>query len=124
MTRLVLGGCAQGARQLLAKALSVGRVQPGRRGSPQPRLPLPSVQPAPAKQQRRPLVAPTRAQASLGAACVDGMEAEIEHVVERIHSTPVRVVLYLGGGGSQVRLRGGSARGLCAISRLYRQPAS
>lgn len=27
---------------------------------------------------------------------------EIEHTVERIHCSPVRIVLYLGGGASQV----------------------
>ncbi len=31
-----------------------------------------------------------------------GMDAAVEDVVERIHSSTVRIVLYLGGGASQV----------------------
>ena len=47
------------------------------------------------------------------AAAGPGMDPAVEVTVEKIHSTTVRIVLYLGGGGSQVgacwrgRLAGG-----------------
>lgn len=80
----------RGAR--LFRALTAGQVADRRHAPRQPALPRRSH----LRQQRhRPL--------STRAVQAGGMEPEVEQIVERIHCTPVRIVLYLGGGASQVR---------------------
>lgn len=95
-----LGGCTavQAGRGLL-RALSLGRRAAGCSIQPRSSLPRGATQPGqPAGRRHLSLSAAPSAPAAMEAA----LPPEIEHTVERIHCSPVRIVLYLGGGASQV----------------------
>lgn len=103
MACTALGACSalqalQAGRGLL-RTLSGGRRAATQLGSPLARRTSQAGQPT----GRRHLSLSARCEAA--ATMEAGLPAEIEHTVERIHCSPVRIVLYLGGGASQVRCR-------------------
>ena len=103
MSCTALGGAAAVQAGRVLRALSVGRraggctqlgSPPGRRSGGQPSSGQRTGRPPFSRSLHRP-----------AAAMEAGLPPEIEHTVERIHCSPLRIVLYLGGGASQVGRR-------------------